>query len=214
MPAGFTGQQRGQEGGIVARSRKKVEVEDVEDEDVIEDLEDLDDLEALADSDTEEEEDDEEEDDDEEEAPRAKSKKKKAAKTTKAKGDGPIGSSELADALGTDGKNLRVMLRDHEVEKNDAGRYEWPSIKAALRELGFDDLEDAQDALAEARNKRLDALKERNAEQKASKQKKKAKARAQSEEDEDDVEDEDDEDEEPAPKRTSKSSSKRRTKKR
>jgi hypothetical protein len=202
----------------VARSRKKVEVEDVEDEDVIEDLEDLDDLEALADSDTEEEEDDEEEDDDEEEAPRAKSKKKKAAKTTKAKGDGPIGSSELADALGTDGKNLRVMLRDHEVEKNDAGRYEWPSIKAALRELGFDDLEDAQEALAEARNKRLDALKERNAEQKASKQKKKAKARAQSEEDdedEDDVEDEDEDDEEPAPKkRSSKSSSKRRTKKR
>ena len=186
----------------MARARKKVEVEPEEEEEEVEDLEDLDDLEALADS--EEEEEEAEEDDDEEEAPR---RKKKSTGKAKPKKSGSIGTHELAEALDTDGKNLRVMLRDHEVEKNDQGRYEWKSVDAALKDLGFDDLEEAQEALAEARNKRLDALKERNAAD--AKKKKKAKAKAEVEDDED--EDEDDEEEEEAPP---KRSSKRRTKKR
>src|SRR5215467_14361084 len=79
------------------RKRSKAEVEELDDE--LEDDEELD-LEDL---------DDEEDDDDgeDEEAPKskAKSKKKAAAKKKKA-ASGTIGSSELAEALGTDGRNL------------------------------------------------------------------------------------------------------------
>lgn len=166
----------------MAKKGKKVEIDEDEDVEETEDLEDLDDLEELADS--EEPDEDEEDGDDEEDAPKKSSKKKK----DKAKKESDtIGTAELAEALGTDGKNLRVMLRDHNVPKNENNRYEWKSVKAALKALGFDDLEEAQEALAEARNKRLEALKARNAE---------AKSNKAADSDSDD----DDEDEEEAPK--------------
>jgi hypothetical protein len=180
------------------RKRKKVEVEPVEedeeetDDDETEDLEDLDDLEELADSDDEDDEDEEEED----EAPKRK-KKVVAKKTTKAKksADEGIGTAELSEALGTDSKNLRVMLRDKGANelKDENGRYTWPSLEAALEALGFDDLDEAQEALKEARDKRLQKLKDDGA--------KKKKAKAPEPDDEDDDEDEEDEEEAPAPKK-------------
>ena len=204
-------------------SRAKVEVEVDEDEE-LEELEDeLDELEALADEDDDEvEPDDDEDEDDEEEAP--KSRRKKTSKTT-AKAEKPAkkkrestiyGTAELAEDLETDGKNLRVMLRDigaNAVKSkknphgsfNEAGRYEWEDLDDALETLGFDSVEDAIDRLTEARNTRLDALKERNADKKKTTPAKKTTRRAKVEEPEDEDEDVDledeDEDEEPVVKK-------------
>jgi hypothetical protein len=216
-----------------ARSKVVVEVEDDE-EDELEELEDeLDELEALADEDDEDEvePDDDDEEDDEEEAPKSRRTKKtsKTAKTekpAKKKRESTIyGTAELAEDLETDGKNLRVMLRDigaNAVKSkkaphgsfNEAGRYEWEDLDDALETLGFDSVEDAIERLTEARNTRLDALKERNADKKKTTAKKTTKRTAKVEEpDEDeDLEDEDeDEDEEPAPKK--KPATRRRTSK-
>jgi hypothetical protein len=80
------------------------------------------------------------------------------------------------------------MLRAKGVEKNENARYEWKSIEAALEELGFDDIEEAQDALKAARDERLDELKKKG------KKSKKAKAAAKAAaEDDDEDDDEDDE---------------------
>jgi hypothetical protein len=214
----------GQGGNNVATTRKpkssraKVEVEVDEDEE-LEELEDeLDELEALADEDEDEPDtDDDEDEDDEEEAP--KKRAKKTSKTTtkeapaKKKRESTIyGTAELAADLDTDGKNLRVMLRDIEANHvkskkfphgsfNDAGRYEWEDLDDALEVLGFDDAEEAIDRLKEARNTRLDALKERNADKKKTTAKKTKKVAEPEDEDEDvDLEDED-EDEEPVVKK-------------
>lgn len=196
------------------KAKPKVEVE-VDEDDELEELEDeLDELEALADEDDEETEDedtdDEDEDDDDEEAPKAKKKSKKAS--TKKKRESTIyGTAELAADLETDGKNLRVMLRDigaNAVKSkknphgsfNDAGRYEWEDLDDALEVLGFDDVDEAIDRLKEARNTRLDALKERNASKK--KPAKKVKPVV------DEADEDEDEDEEPAPKKKTRRSSK------
>ena len=106
-----------------------------------------------------------------------------------------IGSAELAEALGTDGKNLRVMLRAKGVGKNANNRYEWDSVDDALEEMGFDDLDEAQEALKESRDERLEELKERGAEKRKAKAKTKKKAAVEDDDDEED----DDEEEEPAP---------------
>jgi hypothetical protein len=132
------------------------ELEDLdEDDEEDEDVEEDDDLE-------DEEEDDEDEDDDEDEEEAPKSKKKSKTKKKKPREDGKVGSAELAEALGTDGRNLRVMLRDHNVEKNpENNRYEWDSINAALKAIGFKNVAAAKKALVESRQQRLDELKER-----------------------------------------------------
>src|SRR5262245_15967813 len=136
----------------MAKRTKKApepEVEEVEEDEESDDLEDLEDLEDLADEVEEDVEDEEEGDEDE--APKRKAKGKKKGKAKKEKST--IGSADLAEALGVSGRELRVMLRDHEVEKNENGRYEWPSVDAALEEMEFDSIEDAQEALSESRAK-------------------------------------------------------------
>lgn len=164
----------------------------------IEDLEDLD-LEDLADE-VEDVDVEEEEDVEEDTPPRKKSKKRRRQNA-----DGNIGSAELAEALGTSGRELRVMLRDHNVPKNENNRYEWPTIEAALEQMGFDDVEEAQEALTESRGKRLAALKERVEASRAAATKKSKKKAAPIE---DDDEEDDEEDEvPPPPKRRKKKSS-------
>ena len=183
---------------LMARRRSKAEVEELEDEEEL-DLEDLDDEADVEDEDVEEE----DEDEDEEEAPRKKKSKfksKAAAKKKKAKANGNIGSADLAEALGTDGRNLRVMLRAKGVEKNETGRYEWESVDDALEELGFDDIDEAQDALKEARDERLEELKNRP-KKKKSKSKKVVDEDEDEDEDDEDDEDEEEEEEAPAPKK-------------
>lgn len=96
----------------------------------------------------EEEDDEDEDDDEEEEAPPKKSKSKKGKKGKKSsKGTtspgtstkemtGGVGTAELAEAATElaeqeiTGREVRVYLRKHEVEKNEEhGRYVWPSEK-------------------------------------------------------------------------------------
>src|SRR5215471_2248628 len=205
-PAADTSSQGQERQVLMARRRSKAEVEELEDDEEL-DLEDLDEEADVEDEDVEEEDEDEEE-----EAPRRKKKTKTTASKKKkaAKENGAIGSTELADALGTDGRNLRVMLRAKGVEKNDNNRYEWESVDAALEELGFDDLDEAVDALKEARDERLEELKNRPKKKKAAAKKKKAPVDEDEEDDEDEdeddeIEDEEDDDEEeeeaPAPKK-------------
>jgi len=173
----------------MARSRVKVE------DDELEELEELEDLEDEADV-VEAVEDDDEDEEEEDEAPRRKRKSKKS----KAREDGSITSREFAEALGTTSKNLRVMLRDRGIKKGETGRYEWASLEAALEQLGFEDVEEAKDAMKEARNARLDVLKESQAEKRAAAAKGKKKKAEPEPEDEDD-EDEDEEEEAPVAKK-------------
>ena len=174
-----------------APAKKKPAAEVVEDE--LEELEDLEDLEDEP-VDEVEDEDEEDEDEDEEDTPKAKKKTRKK----QARDDGMIGSSELAEALGTSGRELRVMLRQHKVEKNENNRYEWDSVEEAVEEMGFKTIKAAKAGLAESRAKRLDELKERVGKNKKSKaaagKKGKASKKAVVEDDEDDDElEEDDE---------------------
>lgn len=164
-----------------------VEVEETDDEE----LEDIEDLEELADSEAEDDSDDEEEDEDE--PKKKKSSTKKKAKKKESEG---IGTAELAEALDTDGRNLRVMLRQKKANETprfkENARYHWDSVDQALEELGFDDADEAKAALKESRDERLEELKNRpKAEKKSTKAKAKKKKAAEPEEDED--EDEDDE---------------------
>jgi colicin import membrane protein len=164
-------------------------------------VEELEDLEDLVDEADEEIEDAEvEEEADEDEAPRRK-KKTTTTKKAKASEDG-VGSAELAEALETNGRNLRVMLRDKKVKKDENNRYHWNSVEEALTALGFDDVEEAQAALKASRNKRLEALKEKGAEERAKKKAakeaaekkeaaKKPKPKPKAEEPEDDEDDDD-----------------------
>lgn len=122
----------------------------------VEEIEDLEDLEALADATADSPE--------EEESGEDKPAKKKAAKKETSEKVG-IGSKELAEALGTTGRTLRVMLRSKGAnttpEFKETKRYNWPSLKAALTALGFDSIEDAQAAIKESNKERLEALKEK-----------------------------------------------------
>jgi hypothetical protein len=173
----------------MAKRKSKAVVEEVEVEEDVDEIEDIEDLEELADAEAPEDDtDDEEEDEDAPKRTKSKTKKRKAPERE------GIGTRELAEALNTDGRNLRVMLRKkgaNETRKfKKEGRYHWDSIEEALEELGFDDVDDAQEALTEARDERLEELKAR-----PKKSKTKAKAKATSKTKKRKVVDEDDEDE-------------------
>jgi len=178
----------------VAKRKSKAVVEEIDAEED-EEIEDIEDLEDLADEEPEDDTEDEEEDEDS--APK-KTKAKGKAKA-KPKKDG-IGTAELAEALGTDGRNLRVMLRKKGANKTkrfkEQGRYHWDSIEEALEELGFDDVDEAQDALKEARDERLEELKSRPKAKAKSKAKSGTATKKKRKVVEEDDEDEDDEDEE------------------
>jgi hypothetical protein len=207
-------------GSSKAKTKPKVEVEEIDEDDEDEALDELDDLEDLADEASEDAEDDEEEEDedDEDEAPRRRKGKKKT--TAKKAEPDTVGTADLAEALGTDGKNLRVMLRDKKANRprskggsfNESGRYEWDSIDDALEALGFDSIEDAQASLKESRDKRLDALKDAGEKKRADK--KKAKAAEEEDEEDEDEEDEDEDEEEETPPPRKRSSKSRATSKR
>lgn len=180
----------------MAKRKSKAVVEPVEEEVEDEEIEDIEDLEELADAEAPD--DDTEDDDEEEEAPARKKKSSKTAAKKKAPEREGIGTAELAEALGTDGRNLRVMLRKQGANQSKRfkkeGRYRWNSIDEALEELGYDDIEAAQEALAEARDERLEELKSRPKKDKKSKSKTKAgskKKRQVVDEDEDEDEDDD-----------------------
>lgn len=133
---------------IVARTknRKKPVEEEIEELEALEELEELDDEDEEEIEDVEEVEDDEDEPDDEDddededdEPPVKKSRSKTKTTTTKkartkpaqsrASANGKVGTQEVAEHFGVDGRTLRMVLRKHEVAKDpDSGRYEWSSL--------------------------------------------------------------------------------------
>jgi len=199
----------------------KVEVEEIDDE-LDEDELDLDDLadddeDDETEDEAEEDEDEDEDEDDEVPAPKKKAAKgKTAAKGKKKSAKSTVSAQDLADALSTDekkinGRELRVMLRQKGIDKiakNENNRYEWDSIEAALEQMGFEDLDDARDALVESRDQRLEELKE-----KVAKKKGKKKKAPEPVEEEDDEDEDEEEDEEPAPKKKAPAKKKTATRK-
>jgi hypothetical protein len=173
------------------KSKPAVELDELED---LEDLEEVDEEEPEDEDEDSEDEDEDEIDEDEDEEDEAPVKSKKKSKKSKARDDGKIGTKELAEALETSGRELRVMLRQKGVEKNENARYEWDSVEEAVEEMGFKSLASAKKGLKESRAQRLTELKDRVA---ASKKKKgaakKGKKKAAPVVEEDDEEDEDDE---------------------
>src|SRR5215831_13153451 len=136
---------RGKEAiSMAAKSKRKVEVEEIDDE-LEEDELDLDDL-------ADDEEEDEVEDEEEVPAPKKKAATKKKTKKVAAKV--MVSTQDVADALSTpektiNGRELRVLLRQKGIDKiakNENNRYEWPTIEKALESMGFEDLDEARDA--------------------------------------------------------------------
>lgn len=137
---------------IVARTknRKKPVEEEIEELEALEELEELDDEDEEEIEDVEEVEDDEDEPDDEDDEdededappPKRSSKKSKTASSSssakksrtkpaqsRASANGKVGTQEVAEHFGVDGRTLRMVLRKHEVAKDpDSGRYEWSSL--------------------------------------------------------------------------------------
>lgn len=143
-------------------AKKAKPAADTELEDLDKELAELGDEADAAGADDSEPDDDAAEPDTTDEAPVKKGKKGKKAKAA-AVTDGPIGTKDLAAALGTDGRNLRVMLRDkgaNAKKDEETGRYQWSSLEDALVALGFKNEDEAKAALKEARDKRLNKLKE------------------------------------------------------
>jgi hypothetical protein len=109
-----------------------------EDEDEEDEEDDEDEDEDDEDDEPEDEDDEDEDDEDEEPAPKrsrsktkasAKSKKSRKPAQSRAAANGKVGSQEVAEHCGIDGRTLRILLRKHEIEKDpDSGRYEWSSL--------------------------------------------------------------------------------------
>lgn len=144
---------------VAKKTKNKLSEEELEELEDLEDLEDLDDededeedveeeeLDEEDEDDDDDEEDDEDEDEDdevedddeedeEEEAPPKKTKSKKSTKKASKKGksrassDGRVGPQEIAAECGIDARAVRMVLRKHNIEKDeDSGRYSWSSMK-------------------------------------------------------------------------------------
>lgn len=102
------------------------DLDDLEDE--LEDLEDDDEVET-EDEDVEDDESDDEDEEDEDEEPAPKKKGMKA-RQSRAKSNGKVGTAEIAEEAGVDARTLRMVLRKHQVPKDEeTGRYEWDSLE-------------------------------------------------------------------------------------
>jgi hypothetical protein len=183
-----------------SRTKKKADEE-------LEDIEGLEELEEAVDEDTDDESDDDEstddedesdedesdEDDDGEEVETPKSKKKdkkkkeKKPKQSRAAKEGKIGTAEIAAKAGCDARTLRIVLRKHEIAKDEeSGRYEWASfedktVKKIMKLL-------ADGAADDAKKESFDKLKEKagKKEKKGKKDKKSKKKKKDEDSDEDD----------------------------
>ena len=106
---------------------------------------------------------------------KSRSKKTGAVKTRKAKGEGGIGTNELAEAAGVDPRALRVLLRA-EFPREEGGRYNWkslndPEAKAIIKRV-------RSGAVKEAQSEKLAKLKGRKTTKKTSAKKTSAKTRS------------------------------------
>lgn len=173
---------------IVAKTKKRTKAVETDELEELEGLEDLDEeLEEIDDEDEEDEDDidessddDEEEDDEEDEHDEPTPKKTKKttaakAKTTKTKKKSTkagIGTSDVAEHFGTEGRILRMVLRKYNIPKNEESkRYEWSSLnhpdvkkigkllaKGAAKEVkkeGLDKLKDLKKATSSKSSKKI-----------------------------------------------------------
>jgi hypothetical protein len=136
--------QSTQEVIIMAKATKKAPVvtdDELEELDALEELDDLDEddeEETVADAELVEDDDEDEDDEEAEPAPKKRARQaKNDASTPDSKPsrsrttDGKVGTREIAEAAGVDGRTLRMVLRKHQVPKDpETGRYEWDSMKA------------------------------------------------------------------------------------
>ena len=120
------------------------ELDDEEEEEEVDEVEDDDEDEEDEEEDEDEEDDEEEEDEDDEEEedeePTPKRRNKSAAKASTKKAsskrgsrpdDGKVGTQEVAEHFGVDGRTLRIVLRKHGIEKDpDSNQYRWKSLKS------------------------------------------------------------------------------------
>lgn len=161
------------------KSKKDEEIEGTEDDESID--EELAELEALATSD-EDDEDVDPDTDEEDDEPKKGAKKKR--RQSRAAADGKIGTQEIADRAGVDGRTLRMVLRKHRIEKDEeSGRYQWDDwddkeVKKILKLI-------KDGAAREVKRESLDKLKA-NQEAKKGKKGKKGKKNKKKSEDEDD----------------------------
>lgn len=125
--------------------RKKKSDEDEIDE-LVDSLDELDEDEDEEDVEEDEDEEDEDEDDEDDEDPDEAPKKSRKGKTSKAKAKKPVregvGTTEVAEAAGIEPRQLRMYLRNKEIQPGDdrEGRYHWSSlehkeVKAILRDI-------------------------------------------------------------------------------
>lgn len=145
-----------------AKNKKAAEVEDNE----LEELENLEDLEAL--------------DEDTDSKPAKKGKSKTKGTTTKKKksrsADDGVGTAELAEAAGTDGRSLRMYLRKAKITKDeDKGRYWWPSLSDPEAKKIIKAVKAG--AVDEVKKEGLERLKASQAEKKAAEGKKSKKGK-------------------------------------
>lgn len=128
-----------------SRSKGKQVDEELQELEELEELDELDEEEDEEEEDEDEEdeddepddEDEDEDDEEEEEAPKRSRAKSKSAKAkskkpaqSRAAANGKVGTQEVAEHFGIDGRTLRILLRRHDIPKDeDSGRYEWSSLK-------------------------------------------------------------------------------------
>jgi hypothetical protein len=141
---------------VMAKDTEELDVDEILDE--IEELEDADELDA--------------DDDPTVEAPAKKTRTRKSrkakgdVKARKVKGEGGIGTKELAEAAGTDARSLRVLLRA-EFPREEGGHYNWKSVndpeaKAIIKRV-------RSGAVKEAQTEKLAELKTRKSTKKSTK---------------------------------------------
>lgn len=136
---------------LYGRREVMAETEELDVEELLDEIEELEDAETL------------DADDDPTVKPakkgrKTRSKKSGAVKTRKAKGEGGIGTNELAEAAGVDPRALRVLLRA-EFPREEGGRYNWkslndPEAKAIIKRV-------RSGAVKEAQTEKLSKLKNR-----------------------------------------------------
>lgn len=185
-----TGKTKDKKGSTKKGKTREKPVED----ETLEELTDLEDVEELAededeettDTSTDDSEDTDDDDDDEEvEKPKKNKKGKKNKKTTRAAGNGKVGTQEIAAEAGCDSRTLRMVLRKHAVEKDpETGRYEWASLedKTVKQILKWIKAGEAKDIKKES----LDKLKEKKAAEGGKKKKNKKDKKKKKEEADDD----------------------------
>lgn len=144
-----------EEGMARKRSTEEIDVDDIIDEIGDEELDDAEELDA--------------DDDPTQDRPKRGKRTRKSSRTKekaskKKSGEGGIGTTEVAEAAGTDPRSLRMLLRA-EFPREEGGRYHWkslndPEVKKIIKRV-------REGGASAAKAEKLDELKERRSKKKS-----------------------------------------------